>query len=423
MNVLNKKRIILKSIVAILIYIIASLSFINSVYAKHIEKAEVKSVGDCGQLLKYKGVIVKVNYVEYFNDGIAYPAYCMDKNKKGVEDIPYTVDVTNMITDIGLWRTMINGYPYKTIQELGVSNKEEAFTATKQSIYCYIHGNNINDYEPIGEAGIRTLNCMKKILVDANNSTETKISNNVKIDKGSDIWKQDSKDKNYVSKEFSIIAQADIKNYKISVENDENKDLELKITNLENKETNEFKPQEKFKILIPIKNLTSSGNIKIKVETKMETKPILYGTAPNSANQDYALIAETYEDSNGESFDYYSKNETKIIIVKQDKDTGEYLENVTFELLDENKNIIYSDLRTDKNGKIVIENLVPGKYYIRESNTINGYEKYEEVIEANISLNEQLTVNVYNGKEETPKIDVEKSNSNQIVKKLPVTGY
>ena len=116
MNVLNKKRIILKSIVAILIYIIASLSFINSVYAKHIEKAEVKSVGDCGQLLKYKGVIVKVNYVEYFNDGIAYPAYCMDKNKKGVEDIPYTVDVTNMITDIGLWRTMINGYPYKTIQ-------------------------------------------------------------------------------------------------------------------------------------------------------------------------------------------------------------------------------------------------------------------------------------------------------------------
>ena len=66
-----------------------------------------------------------------------------------------------------MWRYLINGYPYKTIEQLGCATKEEAFTATKQAIYCYIHGNDINDYEPIGEAGVRTINAMKQIIANA----------------------------------------------------------------------------------------------------------------------------------------------------------------------------------------------------------------------------------------------------------------
>ncbi len=72
------------------------------------------------------------------------------------------MSINSAIKDVGLWRRIINGYPYKTIKELGVENKEEAFTATKQAIYCYIHGNNPEDYGAIGSAGQRTLNAMKK---------------------------------------------------------------------------------------------------------------------------------------------------------------------------------------------------------------------------------------------------------------------
>ena len=96
-----------------------------------------------------------------------------------------------------MWRYIINGYPYKTIEELGCATKEEAFTATKQALYCYIHGNNINDYEAIGEAGVRTLNAMKQIIANAQNSTETMISNTIQINKNDDDWKQDDIDKNY----------------------------------------------------------------------------------------------------------------------------------------------------------------------------------------------------------------------------------
>ena len=93
------------------------------------------------------------------------------KQNHGVTDgFSYSVSVNEAITDVNLWRIIINGYPYKSIQELGCNNKQEAFTATKQAIYCYIHGNNPNDYQAIGEAGQRTLNALNKILQDAKNS-------------------------------------------------------------------------------------------------------------------------------------------------------------------------------------------------------------------------------------------------------------
>ena len=423
MSKIKVKSLIYKNIIILFVYILACLSFINSVYATTINSANIYSIGDCGALLKYKGVVVKVSYVQYINNGNEYPAYCLDKTKPGAESSPYEVSVKEMIKDVKLWRRIVNGYPYKTIQELGVINKEEAFTATKQAIYCYVHGNNPNDYEAIGEAGARTLNAMKQIIANSENSTEIKISNNVKVNKGEDNWKQDEIDKRYLSKEYSITPEADIKSYKVQITNENKIDIGgIKVTNLQNEEKDEFLANEKFKVLIPIKNLTESGSIKINVETKMKTKPVLYGTAPNSSYQDYALTAEMYEDSKGESNDYYSKNETKIIIVKQDKETHEPIENVEFELLDENKKTVYSGLKTNKEGKIVIENLIPGKYFIKEVNTINGYEIYEELIDTEVSLHEQVTVNVYNNKQEKPIIEIDKKEKSKEIKKLPVTG-
>lgn len=423
MSKIKVRSLIYKNIIILFVYILACLSFINSVYATTINSANIYSIGDCGALLKYKGVVVKVSYVQYINNGNEYPAYCLDKTKPGAESSPYEVSVKEMIKDVKLWRRIVNGYPYKTIQELGVINKEEAFTATKQAIYCYVHGNNPNDYEAIGEAGARTLNAMKQIIANSENSTEIKISNNVKVNKGEDNWKQDEIDKRYLSKEYSITSEADIKSYKVQITNENKIDIGgIKVTNLQNEEKDEFLANEKFKVLIPIKNLTESGSIKINVETKMKTKPVLYGIAPNSSYQDYALTAEMYEDSKGESNDYYSKNETKIIIVKQDKETHEPIENVEFELLDENKNTVYSGLKTNKEGKIVIENLIPGKYFIKEVNTINGYEIYEELIDTEVSLHEQVTVNVYNNKQEKPIIEIDKKEKSKEIKKLPVTG-
>ncbi len=422
----KKRNKIKKILLMIALFIMNGLGFMNAVYATSVDSANLYAIGDCGQLLKYKGGVVKVSYVQYSNNGIDYPAYCMDKTKPGAESGSYSVSVQEAIKDVGLWRRIINGYPYKTIEELGVANKEEAFTATKQAIYCYIHGNNPGDYQAIGEAGERTLRAMNMIINNANNSNESKMSSTIQINKLQNEWKQDEIEKQYISKTYSVTANAAIKEYKIAITKENAQDIGgIKLTDMQNNEKNQFAANENFKVLVPIKNMTETGTFKLTVEGQVQTKPILYGIAPNSGLQDYALTAATYEDGVGEKSDEYSENETKIIIIKEDNKTKERLENTEFELLDENKKVVYSDLKTDKEGKIEIKHLLPGKYYLRETKAKEGYDRYEELIELQVALHEQCTVTVNNQKEEKPQIEIEKKiKSKEInsMKTLPVTG-
>ncbi len=153
---------------------------------------------------------------------------------------------------------------------------------------------------------------------------------------------------------------------------------------------------------------------------------MLYGTAPDASYQDYALTAATYEDAKGISEDKFYKNETKVKIIKQDADTKERLTNVEFNILDSNKNVIYANLKTDLNGEIEITNLVPGKYYIQEMSTKEGYILNNEQFELIVGFNEELTITVDNSfkkEEEKPKITkAVSSHKVENIKKLPVTG-
>ena len=443
------KRILKKILIAIAVLIFNTLEIINCIKTVDINIGYIKSLGDCGSLLKYKGVVVLAYYAQYEHNGVSYPAYCLNKTKQGVtDDISYSVSVQDAITDVKLWRIIINGYPYKTIQELGVANKEEAFTATKQAIYCYIHGNNPADYEPIGEAGQRTLNALNKILNDANNSKETQISSTINIIREDNEWKQDQIDKNYLSKTYSIETAAPLNTYKVNITRSNSNDLAgIKLTDEKNVEKQEFKYNEKFKIMIPIKAATEETKIKISVEAKVQTKPVLYGAPSDSVYQDYALTAATYEDGAGSIEDQLPINKTKLVVIKQDKDTKQKLQDVEFCLLDENKNVVYSALKTDKNGKIEIDNLIPGVYYLKEVNTKDGYIPYEQLIDLTLKLNQVVTITVNNTKETPPEITTDEkeieveqeeketiSYSNketeirnipvekEVVTKLPVTG-
>lgn len=325
-----------------------------------------------------------------------------------------------------MWRIIINGYPYKTIQELGCNNKGEAFSATKQAIYCYIHGNNPNDYSGIGEAGNRTVRAIKQILDNAERCTETKISNNVKIIKEQEQFDVDNKEKTYVSKTYSIKAGTTISNYKVQLTKIQAELPEgIKITDINNNEKTEFAQNEKFKILIPIRNLTKENKFNIEIQTRINSKPILYGKAPNASYQDYALTAATYEDASGKTEDKFYKNETKVKIIKQDAETKERLENVEFNILDSDKKVIYSNLKTNSNGEIEVANLIPGKYYIQEVSTKDGYELNNEVFEFNVNLNEEFTITIDNSFKEEPEPKTTKqeiSRTVENVKKLPVTG-
>ena len=227
---------------------------------------------------------------------------------------------------------------------------------------------------------------------------------------------------------YEVSSNANYMNYNISIENVGEVKLPegLKITDINNNEKNVFEKGEKFKVLIPISNLKSEGKYVLYVKAGMNTKPVLYGKAPSSGLQDYAITTLKYEDGEGTIQDNYIKNETKIIINKKDNDTKEPLKGVIFELLNGTKETIQNGLKTDENGQIIISNILPGKYYLRETNSLNGYTKEDKIVEIEIKFNEEFNITINNQKEIEIKKEVKTSEKKVEIKsenkKLPVTG-
>lgn len=426
---MRKKLISIISIIVILIGLIP----ISSKAVVPIDTAYIYANKKTEGLLMWKGLKIYTHLAVYKKDGKEYPAYCMNRELPGVEiGRSQTVDVKQLVNNVMVWRTIINGYPYKSISELGCNTEEEAYLATKQAVYCMLTNRDVNEYSAIGEAGERTLNALKTIVNNARNSNQTKVSSELTVNEQEKLWKIDNLDSSYISKTFLVTANTSMSKYTVNVKN---LNIEgYKLVDQNNKEKTEFSNSEKFKILIPIQEVKQDGNFSIEVSAQVATKPVFYGESRDSGLQSYALTGYTYEEGTGSKKVYYTKNETKIIITKTDDKTGKKLEGVEFELLDKNQNKIYTEITTNKDGIATIDNLLPGIYYIRETKTLEGYQLYSKLIKVELELNEETTVNVINSEKEPEiykeekktELAVKEKKSNIKVKetgpKLPKTG-
>lgn len=392
---MKKKQKRIAVMLIILIMLLGNIIFPKSSIATG-KTAKLYATHRYGNLLVRNGIDLTCIYIVHSENGVEYPAYCLNLELDGAtENFSYTVNSDSLITDMEIWRTIINGYPYKTPEELGCATKEEAYLATRQAIYCAVYDRDPNSYGALGgEAGQRTLNAMKQIVDKVRTDTEVKQSASLSIKANNSMWTIDENNNNYVSKEFTVTALAPIKNYSINISG--NLVEGMKITDINNIEKTEFNSNEKFKILIPVKRIEKDGTFTINATGEVATKPIYYGKAPSSTLQNVALTGSIYENGTGTKKEYYFENETKIIILKQNQTTKEVLQGVKFQLLDKDKEVIYSDLTTDVNGIIKIENLVPGQYYVKEIETQEGYQVYDKLIKVDLQLNEQVKITVNN---------------------------
>lgn len=421
MKKINIKLIVSLAIVIILGNFISIFSFASF----NMDSANLYSKGDCGRLIKKDGVGVKTSFVVYLKDGKEYPAYCLDKTKHGVDEAGgYNVSINSTLNNVMVWKTIINGYPYKTPEELGCANAEEAFMATKMAVYTILYDYQISQFEGINEAGYRVVNAINTIVTSAKNSNSTKISSDLNLTSDNNILELDNINSKYISKTYKVTANGPMKDYNVSLNGNVPEDTI--VTDIDNNPKNNFKANEKFKVLVPIVTLGQGGEFNIKVKSGVQTKPIFYGIAPNSANQDYAITGDTYEDGEGETTITYSKNETKLKIFKQDAETREVLPGAKFDLLDSEKNVLYTNLTSDENGIILINNLMPGTYYLKETKAPNNYLVYEDYIKLEVGFNEEISIIVNNNKGEKPTIEVTKNKvtvkQKMIENKLPKTG-
>lgn len=443
------KKIIISSIL-----LITLISAFSNCFAFEVGRKDLVSLGSCEVYLKHEDSLKHTDYVVYKKDGKEYPAYCVDPELSGIGTSGignYAVDVTNKFKDVKLWRAIINGYPYKTIQELGVANREEAFSATKFAIYTIYYNMDPSYYSPVDtEAGRRTYQALLRIVDNARKSTETPDNEQISISAESDVWNVETNE--FVSKIYTLNSKVSQGEYVVNISG--TIPQKLKLTDLNNNEKNTFKIGEKFKITIPIKELKENGNFMLDVKANIKTKPVLYGKTTVAGTQNYAITGFMYEDAKCTYNENYLKNLTKLTIIKKEYGTEKRLENVKFNILDENKNILYENKITNENGEIVLEKMLPGKYYISEIETLDGYNLYTDLIEINLDFNEEFEVvvnntikdkteinkqfenvevtskstetvyNVENRSSEINKENIEnKTTLKNNIKKLPITGF
>ena len=351
----------------------------------------------------------------------------------------YNVTVNGKITNEEVWKVLINTYPYRSLADLGVESEEEIFYATKIAVYTVLENRNIEDYKPVdSDAARRVYKAYLKLLELAKNSEEILINNDRLSISAEGDWKVEGE---YLSKIYKL--NSVIKNEKFNLELQGNLPEGSKIVDELNNDKSEFYLNEKFKIVIPLDKIDTIYKFSFKVTSTLKTYPIFFGKAIIDGKQDYALIGETNETLNCSFSDETIKNTTKIRIIKKEYGSEKRLAGVKFNLLDSNQNIIYENLISDDAGEIEIEKLLPGKYLIQEKETLEGYNLYTDLIEVNISLNEEVDVIVNNtiksvtevlkeeelievleNKTETIyKSNVVETQKLNNISKLPVTGY
>lgn len=206
----------------------------------------------------------------------------------------------------------------------------------------------------------------------------------------------------------------------------------VKLTDKNNNEKSEFSSDETFKVLIPVSELENKADVNkkftITATANLKTKPVLYGETVRSDYQDYALAAGEWEFESTILNSSYPSNKTMIKIVKKDKETEGVLKGAKFNILDENKNVIYSDVSTNEEGVAEVKGIMPGKYFIEEIQAPEGYTKYDKLVEVNVKFNETYTISVNNYKKpETEEKQIDEEENVTVTGKkeiaLPRTGF
>ena len=413
-----------KIISTILLVILTFVQFSNITFAStEISKANITYDKDCGnhlQRLDGTWYTIVASYVEYTApDGNKYPAYCLDNTKPGVGnsiigDFPegYEVNIDKLLDNDKVYRAIINGYPYKTPEELGVENKYDAYIATKQAIYSVLYNYDVeNTYRGVDERGKKIHKALINIVKKAREGTETQKTAEITFEaQGS--FKEDLN--LYYSQEYKIKSNIPMDYY--SITNINNLPNGSFIADESGNKKIEFKSKEKFKIMIPKESFNDLKKIEgsVFIKGKCENYPIFYGKKDSNV-QPYALTYSKYGMNNyGElKLNIDNLNTGIIKVVKLEDETNIPIEGVKFRLKKEDGTFI-QDVITDKEGIALFSNLYQGKYFLEEIETNKNYILNEEVFEVNVEYDKQVAINIVN---ETKKwkikiVKVDSDNNN-----------
>lgn len=394
---------ITKKLVAILMLILTIFSaFSNFIYATtEISEALIQDKGEVEWHLQYWNANKKVwsyvttAYVAYTENGKEYPAYCLDRGSPGVGEYDsYTVDIDSVLDDVKVWRTVINGYPYKSPSELGVANKYEAFQATKQAVYCILYDEDpVSKFRSAEQGADSHGAAIREAIINMVNEglygKQTPYTAGISTSKVGNLTKEG----NYYTQEFRINCGVDTAEY--SIVTTEGMPSGTIITNTSGTQKTTFNGKENFKIKIPASQMGSDINITFRLHAKAKTYPVFYGKTRISGTQNYAVTFDPLGDVSGIGTLNLKTNTGRIQVNKTDDETKQPIAGVTFQLSKKDGTII-GNATTNENGIATFSGLYQSDYILKEISTNTKYILNTIPFDIHVNYNGTATKDITN---------------------------
>ncbi|WP_144573075.1 SpaA isopeptide-forming pilin-related protein [Bacillus cereus] len=334
-------------------------------------------------------------------------AYCLTYGLRSPngEDLPEVGRTDNVV-----YRVLMNGYPQKSPQELGVSNWKEAHYATQLAVWNALGQLSISELE---HRNANVEKAAKGIIYAANhsNTTQETYMNVIPTDNQeaklngeyfeTSLYQVESNAKNGV---FAVNLTNEPNGTKIVSENGEMK--------------KQFQLGEKFRILVP--KSSNTGNLSLNINSNLVN---LHAVAYKGTDkiQDATVLLERNEEkvSANLNMNWKSVGQLEVIKVGEQK---EVLQDAVFDVFN-SMNEKVGTITTNEQGIASLSSLEIGTYTLKEVKSPTGYVMNEQLQQIKVKTGEIARVTVQNNKV-IGNIEIKKlSDSGKTLSKVEFTVF
>ncbi|OUC00690.1 adhesin [Bacillus thuringiensis serovar medellin] len=334
-------------------------------------------------------------------------AYCLTYGLRSPngEDLPEVGRTVNVV-----YRILMNGYPQKSPQELGVSNWKEAHYATQLAVWNTLGQLSISGLE---HRNANVEKAAKEIIyaVNHSNATQETYMNVIPTDKQeaklngeyfeTSLYQVESNAKNGV---FTVNLKNAPNGTKIVAENGEMKE--------------QFQLGEKFRILVP--KSSNTGNLSLKITSNLVN---LHAVAYKGTDkiQDATVLLERSEEkvSTDLNVSWKSVGQLEVIKVGEQK---EVLQGAVFDVFNSTNEKV-GTITTNEKGIASLSSLKIGTYTLKEVKSPTGYVMNEQPQQIEVKTGEIARVTVQNNKVKG-SIEIKKvSDSGKTLSKVEFTVF
>ncbi|PEP71786.1 TQXA domain-containing protein [Bacillus wiedmannii] len=330
----------------------------------------------------YSNSLGKYIRTEIIKNSSGQIAYCLTLGLKSPngEDLPEMGKTDNVV-----YRVLLNGFPQKSIEQLGVANKNEAHYATQLAVWNALGQLDVNELKHENK---NVEKAAKTIINAANTSEDTQdiFMNVIPAEK----QKAELKGEFFETNLYTVQTNAKSGSYKVVAKNAPNG---VKIVS----ENGEVKDQlllgEKFRIQIPKDTKTGEFNLSVAANlTKVQA--ITYRGTDTVQNATVLLERNEEKLSSDLAVNWEAAGSLKIKKVGED---GEILAGAVFEVFNANNESV-GKITTGADGTAELNNLPIGTYTVKEIKAPTGYVSGDKPQTIEVKTGEIGAVQVVNNK-------------------------